>query len=300
MNARKSLWKISVTTTLEAGDAVMESMRRIFNASPSAYFDLKKKTNLVSIYQNALPSGFRQILRDELKRLSDYGLLVGSGKISISNIRHDDWAESWKKHFKPLEIGNSLLVKPGWSRKRARKGQTVVVLNPGLSFGTGQHPTTLFCLRVIARCNPSRGPTSSLLDLGTGSGILAIAAARLGYKPVHAIDFDRVAVRVARANARKNRVLRKIDIAWGDVSKLRINRRKRFDVVCANLISDLLVAERNKIISQLKPGGMLIVAGILKSEFSEVQKSFENCGLTLVSSRAEKEWRSGSFRLNIF
>ncbi|HEY1661105.1 MAG TPA: 50S ribosomal protein L11 methyltransferase [Verrucomicrobiae bacterium] len=295
MKPGKTLWKISVTTSLEAGEAVMESLARIFKASPSAYFDLKKRTNLVSVYQAVLPSDSPKKIRDDLEKIEKCGLKIGSGKISIAKIRREDWAESWKRHFKPFEIGKSLLIKPGWSRKRVRRGQAVVVLDPGLSFGTGQHPTTLFCLRETVRFKSSREDATSLLDLGTGSGILAIAAAKLGFEPVHAIDFDPVAVRVARTNARKNHVVGKIHITRGDVSKLRTNPSRRYDVVCANLISNLLIAERKKLIAQLKPGGILILAGILKVEFSIVQKAFESCGLTMVSARTEKEWRSGSF-----
>jgi len=295
MKPGKSLWKVSVATSLEATDAVTESLARIFNVSPSAYFDLKKGTTLISVYETVLPPGFQRSINDDLKKIENCGLKTSPGRISISKIRREDWAESWKKHFKPVAIGKGLLIKPGWSRKRPRKGQAVVVLDPGLSFGTGQHPTTLFCLRQIVRYKTSRKQTASLLDLGTGSGILAIAAAKLGFQPVHAVDFDPVAVRVTRDNARKNHVLEKIRISRGDVSKLKTKPQKRFDVVCANLISDLLIAERNKITAQLNPGGILIAAGILKTEFSKVQKAFENCGLKLVSARTEKEWRSGFF-----
>ncbi|HEY1719239.1 MAG TPA: 50S ribosomal protein L11 methyltransferase, partial [Verrucomicrobiae bacterium] len=200
----------------------------------------------------------------------------------------------WKRHFKPIEIGDLLLVKPSWSKKRPRKNQAVVILDPGLSFGTGQHPTTEFCLGEIVRCRKN-GMLQSFLDIGTGSGILAIAAAKLGFKPVRAIDFDPEAVRVAKANAKANGVLRKIEIVRGDVTKFSTKAKNRFDLVCANLISNLLIAERKKITAQLKPGGILVLAGILKLEFLDVQKKFEELGLQLISSRSKREWRSGSF-----
>jgi ribosomal protein L11 methyltransferase len=133
------------------------------------------------------------------------------------------------------------------------------------------------------------------LDIGTGSGILAIAAAKLGYKPVRAFDFDPEAVRVAQANASVNGVHKKIRIERGDVAKLPDKPKEQFDLVCANLISNLLIGERRKIAAQLKPGGTLVLAGILKAEFLEVQKEFESLGLKLVSARSKREWRSGSF-----
>ena len=210
-------------------------------------------------------------------------------------IRREDWAESWKRHFQPIEIGDQLLIQPSWSKRRARKNQAVVVLDPGLSFGTGQHPTTSFCLRELARHRTKR-PCWSFLDMGTGSGILAIAAAKLGFSPVYAFDFDPGAVRVARANARANGVHEKLRIVRRNVTKLPIHPPRQYDLICANLISTLLIAGRRRIVAQLHHGGTLVLAGILKSEFSQVWKNFEEIGLKLAASKAEKEWRSGSFR----
>jgi ribosomal protein L11 methyltransferase len=300
----KPLWRISVATTLEAEDAVAELFGTIFNCSTSSYYDIEKQTCVVSVFCKSKPAEIvRKEISDGLNQAKNCGLKIGSGKIKTARVRREDWAESWKRHFKPIEIGHSLLVRPSWSKRRARKNQAVVILDPGLSFGTGQHPTTEFCLRktVAAVCDrrkrrsQSAVTAKSFLDIGTGSGILAIAAAKLGYKPVRAIDFDPEAVRVACANARVNRVHNKLQIKHGDVAKLPTKPKTQFDLVCANLISNLLIAERKKIAAQLKPGGILVLAGILKSEFLEVQRQFESLGLQLISSRNKKEWRSGSF-----
>jgi ribosomal protein L11 methyltransferase len=300
----KSLWRISVATSLEAEDAVAELLGTIFNCNASSYFDVEPQTSVVSIFSEAKPA---KIVREEilagLRQIKNCGLKIGTGKIKISKVRPENWEESWKRHFKPIKIGNSLLVKPSWSKRRAGKNQAVVILDPGLSFGTGQHPTTEFCLReiVAAVCDrqnqrsQSAATAKSFLDIGTGSGILAIAAVKLGCKPVRAIDFDPEAVRIALANAHVNGVLKNIEIVSGDVTKLQTKPKEQFDLVCANLISNLLIAERKKIAAQLKPGGVLVLAGILKMEFLEVQKEFESLGLKLISSRSKKEWRSGSF-----
>jgi ribosomal protein L11 methyltransferase len=210
-----------------------------------------------------------------------------------------DWrgskvSESWKRHFHPLAIGRSLLVKPSWSKTRPAKNQAVVVLDPGLSFGTGQHPTTSFCLRQIVR-NRKPGAAQSFLDIGTGSGILAIAAAKLGYAPVHAFDFDPKSVRVARENARKNRVENKIRLTRGDVTRLPLRPARQYDLICANLISNLLISERWRIVNRLKPGGTLVLAGILAAEFGEVERAFAGLKLRRVAGRTENEWRSGAF-----
>jgi ribosomal protein L11 methyltransferase len=131
--------------------------------------------------------------------------------------------------------------------------------------------------------------------VGTGSGILAIAAVKLGYAPVHAFDFDPESVRVARANARVNHVERKLSITRRDLTRLPIAASQRYDLVCANLISTLLIAERKRIVARVKPGGTLVVAGILHSEFGEVRAAFEALGLRLGVSQREQEWTSGTF-----
>jgi ribosomal protein L11 methyltransferase len=188
------------------------------------------------------------------------------------------------------------LVLPSWSKKKLKRGQAVVTLDPGLSFGTGQHATTSFCLSEIVKLSRRfRTPDLSLLDVGTGSGILAIAAAMLGYDPIEAFDFDPVAVRVARANAKANGLTRKTKIYEANASKLPLKPKRQYGLVCANLISNLLIDVRHRLVAQVKPGGTLAVAGILKTEFPKVQRTFESLGLRLTTSRAEKEWKSGAF-----
>src|SRR5208282_5720001 len=167
-------------------------------------------------------------------------------------------------------------------------------LDPGLSFGTGHHATTSFCLHELVRRRRA-GEGQSFLDIGTGSGILAIAAAKLGYSPVHAFDFDPEAVRVARANARANAVHKNLRISRGDVAKLPIRAVRQYDLICANLIAPLLIAARRRIVNRLRRDGTLVLAGILKSEFSQVQKIFSKLGLKLAATQAGNEWRSGSF-----
>jgi ribosomal protein L11 methyltransferase len=212
----------------------------------------------------------------------------------VRRVKDENWAESWKRHFKPIAVGDALLVKPSWSRLRPKRGQAVVVLDPGLSFGTGQHATTSFCLRELARRrNP--GAAQAFLDVGTGSGILAIAAAKLGYQPVAAFDFDPDAVRIARANARRNRVAQRLRIQRQDLEQLPLRAERTYDLVCANLIADLLIAESRRITARVAPNGWLVLAGILDTQFLAVRRHYERAGWRLVRTRREKEWRSGTF-----
>jgi ribosomal protein L11 methyltransferase len=304
MKNKKPLWRISVATTLEAEDAVTEWLGGYFGAAAAAYFNLEAGISTVSVFrdQKLDSSKVRAEIAAGLKRIAECGLKVGAGQIEIAKVKREDWAESWKRHFHPLEISDALLIKPSWIKQRPKKGQAVVVLDPGLSFGTGQHPTTSFCLNQIVAtvCDCGHRRTQgagekSLLDIGTGSGILAIAAAKLGCSPIHAFDFDPESVRVARANARKNRVDARCKITRADITKLPLKPSRQYDMVCANLISNLLIAERRRIVNRLKPGGTLVLAGILTAEFLEVQQAFEKLRLKLVAKRVENEWSSGSF-----
>ena len=305
MKTQKPLWRISVTTSLEAEDAVTELLGELFGAVAASYFNLETGVSTISIFLNQKPDAKTSTpkIAAGLKNIFQCGLKVGAGKIEIAKVKREDWAESWKRHFHPLEIGADLLIKPSWIKQRPKKDQAVVILDPGLSFGTGQHPTTSFCLHqiVAAGCDRRNRPSQSaataksFLDIGTGSGILAIAAAKLGFALVHAFDFDPEAVRVAKENTRKNRVDLKIKLTRGDVTKLPMKPARQYDLVCANLISNLLIAERRRIVNRLKPGGTLVLAGILAVEFGEVQAAFEKLGLKLAAKRVENEWCSGAF-----
>jgi ribosomal protein L11 methyltransferase len=296
MKTGKSLWRLSVATSLEAEDAVAELAGSLFGGSTAAYYNLETRVSLVTVYQEKrIPAGLVAKIAAGLKQIKGCGLEISPGKISLAKVKREDWAESWKKHFPPLTIGGLLLVKPSWSRRRSSKNQTLVVLDPGLSFGTGQHPTTAFCLGEVVR-GIEAVRSRSFLDIGTGSGILAISAAKLGYGPVHAFDFDGACVRIARENARVNEVLSAVKITRGDVANLKMKPARSFDLVCANLISNLLVAERRKIAAQVHPAGTLVLAGILRSEFWLVQRAFEELGWTFFRGKTVKEWRSGSFR----
>jgi ribosomal protein L11 methyltransferase len=310
MKAKPALWRISVNTAPEAEDAVSELLSAAAGHPAVAYFHLESQTSQVSVFlepDEFEPAAVRREIAAGLARIQGCGLNTGAAKVEVAKVRREDWAESWKRHFQPMVIraadgpagrrpagAPSVLVKPSWSPRKPARNQAVVILDPGLSFGTGQHPTTSFCLQEIVR-GVRPGAARSFLDIGTGSGILAIAAAKLGYGPVRAIDYDSEAVRVAGENARRNRVARMLALAKGDVTRLPLRPAMRFDLVCANLISTLLVAERRRIASQVKRGGRLVLAGILAAEFIEVERAFADQELKLCSSRTENEWRSGAF-----
>jgi ribosomal protein L11 methyltransferase len=291
------LWQVSICTTPEGEEAVAALLERIFGEPPAVYRSARTGQAVVTVYPEELPApqhAVRGRLGAALDVMRGLRLDLGAASFSIKRLRRENWAESWKRHFHPIEVGRRLLIKPSWSRRRARPGQRVVVLDPGLSFGTGQHPTTLFCLQQLARCRRP-GLEQSMLDIGCGSGILAIAAAKLGYNPVLAFDIDPEAIRASRHNIKRNNV--RVSVRRADLAQLPLSPRQRYDVICANLISDLLMAHGEKIRHWLKPGARLLAAGVLRREFPDLQKNLHQWHLTLEKAGVNKEWKSGRFAL---
>lgn len=297
MTWRAPLWQLSVTTWPQTEEAVTELLAARYEQSTTSYTDVETRQTTVTAYLKTKPDWSHAARRRLLKELRQIGRgsAGDSTKITLKILRPKDWTEEWKRHFKPLQIAGRLWVRPGWTRSQVRRGQTEIVLDPGLSFGTGQHATTHFCLAEVVRAyRPGR--ELSLLDIGTGSGILAIAAAKLGYKTVEAMDLDPEAVRIARSNAATNKLAGHIRFRCQDLATMRVSPSRTFSVVCANLMAELLLAHKDRILAAVQPHGLLVLAGILKTEFPGIQSAYEAWGMRLVRSRAQREWRSGTFR----
>jgi len=294
---RKPLWRVSIKVSPEAEEAVTELLSGILGQSVSSYTDVDLGLVTVAAFlpsKRTWSATTRQKLSRGIEFMRRCGLSVGFGKLSFNKIGPRDWANAWKRHFKPLQIGSALLIRSSWARVLRRRGERVVVLDPGLSFGTGQHPTTRFCLEQLVAVRPL-DRRKSLLDLGTGSGILAIAAAKLGFYPIKALDLDTEAVAIARANAHRNRVEDKIEFRRADVARLPLRASQHYSVICANLLTPLLLSHRHRIVAHLQFPGRLVVAGILKTEFAQVQAAFQRMGMTLTGQQIEGEWCSGTF-----
>ena len=290
-----ALWEISVVTTLDAEEPVAALLEKIHRTPASIYQRAERNQSRVAVYlPKAERASDRVRLQAGLMSLRDLGLETIRGSVRVKRLSRRDWAESWKHHFPPIEIGRRLLILPEWSQRRARPDQMTMRLNPGLSFGTGQHHTTRFCLEQIAACRlPRTG--QSFLDIGTGSGILAVAAAKLGYRPVCAIDLDPTAIRVARRNAARNEVSREVTFSRQDFTASRARSPVKYSLICANLTADLLESQAGKIVNRLKLDGRLVLSGILRTEFAKVERIYRGLGLRLLIKRAEKEWQSGLF-----
>ena len=230
-------------------------------------------------------------IRAQLPLWDELGIETGDFQRSV--LSGVDWSEAWKKYFHPIEISERLLILPSWLEDPRKPGQKVLTIDPGMSFGTGQHATTLFCLKVIDRLGAEK-PGLSLLDAGCGSGILAIAGALSGFAPVDAFDFDPDAVMIAKENLALNGVKNVVPVT-ADAADYR-GRPEKYDLVCANILAHLLKSFRANIASWVKPGANLALAGILEEEFDSVVSAYAELGFELIEAETLKEWRSGLFR----
>ena len=216
------------------------------------------------------------------------------GELQVRPVHEEDWAAAWKQHFPVLRIGRRVVIRPTWRRHRAAPDDVVLALDPGMAFGTGLHPTTRLCLAGIERWADEglvRG--SRALDVGCGSGILAIAAARFGAASVVGVDTDPIAVEATRANARRNRVARTVHAERGSLPVTG----GPFDLVLANLIASLLVSLGADLCAAIRPGdgqpgsgGRLLASGIFIDREPEVRRAFAAAGLRVIGRSAETEW----------
>jgi ribosomal protein L11 methyltransferase len=193
-----------------------------------------------------------------------------------------DWNQEWKKGFDAFTIGR-VFVRPSWVKKRAERGQVEIILDPGLAFGTGTHPTTALCLAAIDAFL-ERNERASVLDVGTGSGLLAIAARKLGAGKVVGTDNDIVALRVAAENAAENRVT--VSLASEDLSKVK----STFDLVVANILANTLVELAPAIARKVEPKGTLLLSGILREQEEEVAAAYVARGLIPKRGARSGEW----------
>jgi len=231
-----------------------------------------------------------QILEEKLSLLSERPGLIS--RISYKKLDDEDWAHAWKAYFWPQKIGRNMVVKPTWRDYRAESGEVVIELDPGMAFGTGTHPTTTMCVAMI-EAYLKRG--DSFLDVGTGSGILLIAAAKLGAGKFCGVDNDQTAVEIAAENLKLNGFkAQHMRVICGDLVE---GIREKYDIVAANILSQVILDLLKDIRQVLKSGGVFICSGIVDKNEKQVVAAMKNIGFEILEISSQDEWVAIAGRL---
>jgi ribosomal protein L11 methyltransferase len=240
-------------------------------------------------------SDFDPALAEEIRSaLWHLGQMRPVSDLRVTTLAEEDWANAWKEHFRTHKIGDRVVIRPPWLEYEPQGDEVVVELDPGMAFGTGLHPSTqLTMLGVEETVQPGR----TVLDVGTGSGILAIAASKLGAKHVDAVDVETVAVRATEENAVRNGVADRIDVRLGTVGPGE-PFQGQYDVVFANIIAGTLIELAERLVDATKPGAAMVLAGIIKDREADVADAFEALGAAVVNRRQHDDWVSLVLRRN--
>ncbi len=231
----------------------------------------------------------------ELKA-SDSDNAYGRLEAELSSIREEDWANNWKQYFKPIKVGEKLVIKPSWEDHDEDGERIILEIDPASSFGTGQHHTTRLCLELLEK---SLNAGDKLLDMGCGSGILSIGAMLLGAESAVAVDIEQNAAATAMENALKNHISsEKYKTYYGNIltdEKLADEIDCKYDIITANIVADVLIAMKEFFVRYLKKGGTLIVSGIIEERMHEVIEALESVGFSSPEANVKEGWAAVRF-----
>lgn len=208
------------------------------------------------------------------------------GQIEIVGVNEEDWANSWKQYYKPLKIGERIVICPAWEKYNPAEGELVIRMDPGMAFGTGTHETTRLVIRLLETYTKQG---CRMLDVGTGTGILAICASRLGADICRAYDIDPTAVRVARENI-KDSGLTNVTCDQSDLLKQVSLEGGKYDLICANIVADIIIRMTPDVATYLKEDGVLLASGIIDERCQDVIDAFEQHGFAVVDCIQENGW----------
>ena len=237
----------------------------------------------VSVY---LPSdsGTADTLSFLRERFNTLGI---DAKITISGVNEEDWANSWKAYYKPIEIGNKIVIVPAWEKYNAPEGKIEVRMDPGMAFGTGTHETTRLVIGLLEKYIKGG---ERVLDVGCGSGILAICASKLGGGECKAYDIDPVAVKVARENIKDAGLDGRVTCDVSDLLRGVDSSNGGYDVICANIVADIIIRMTPDVGSLMNDGAVLLASGIISERADEVIECFEKHGFSIVERADENGW----------
>lgn len=231
-----------------------------------------------------------QELEQQRQRL-EHGLAVLAGQlhleyaITYQSINEEDWAESWKAHFWPQQVTPRLVVKPSWRDYESEPGQQIIEIDPGMAFGTGTHPTTTLCMQLLEHYTEA---DKCVLDVGTGSGILLITAAKLGAACLAGVDIDPEAIEIARNNLERNHIAPdQYDLFCGNLVDVV---HHKYHIVVANILADVILDLLDTVDRVIQPGGILICSGIIEAFQSGVVNKMTTCGFEILTIQKDEDW----------
>lgn len=222
-------------------------------------------------------------INEKLHDIKELGIDIGEGKVESKKMYEEDWANNWKKYYKPSRVGEKIVVKPIWEEYEQKDGELVVELDPGMAFGTGEHETTRMCIQALEHYVKK---DSTVFDVGCGSGILAIAAAKLGAKLAVGVDLDPVAVESAKENVGFNN-LNNIEILHGNLLDVIDGKA---DIVVANIIAEIICILTEDVSKAINSGGYFITSGIIHDRVEMVTDKLMECGFEVLKVNKDGEW----------
>ena len=223
----------------------------------------------------------QQLVQDAVDALTELGLTISPTAVRTAHRTGGNWAERWKQYFKPLKVGRRLWIIPSWDKFTPPTGSIPMTLDPGMAFGTGQHGTTMLCLKAIElyadKLTPEGRRAATLLDVGTGSGILAIGAVKLGLGSAVGIDNDPEVIQIATDNVAANHVSAQVTIAHQTIAAVG----RKFDMIVANILANPLIEMGEELLRALNPNGVVVLSGLLTEQTGEVIRAYENAAKKL-------------------
>ncbi|WP_271852472.1 50S ribosomal protein L11 methyltransferase [Planococcus maritimus] len=220
-----------------------------------------------------------------INNLAEFNINVGRNVVTISEVNEEDWATSWKKYYHPVKISKRFTIVPTWETYHpVSSDELIIELDPGMAFGTGTHPTTVMSLQALEK-HVKRDNT--VIDVGTGSGVLAIGAALLEAASVRALDLDEIAVKAAGLNVKLNKVQNRVDVFHGNLLDAIDNPA---DVVVANILAEIIMSFTDDAFQAVKPGGIYITSGIIAQKKNDVKQALENSGFVIEDIMMMEDW----------
>ena len=296
MSSEEIIYVVTLFTNHQVGE-LLDEMLPVLELFPTSYFDKDEDIARMGLYYET--EAERDAVHEKVQQgLSDWADFIDVDEIDVipSEMIREDWSETWKKFFHTTKVSDRLVIKPSWEEYESEDADEVILeIDPGMSFGTGNHGTTKACLQFIDTACAS-GKVENFLDAGCGSGILSMAAVRLGCAKVDAFDYDPEAVSCTKDNLDKMGFANDVNIFQADLTTLELG--KKYDLLVANILASVLLGCVDQLLTHLAEGddSRLILAGILTEQYPEIKSTFEAAGLEEVNSAQIDEWTSGVFK----